>query len=245
MSQPGNNDADNVHERPAWLVPAAVGIAVLALSGVLMTYYLWPVIAPRLGLLTTPSAAAELVRIQVGDQGFEIPRNYLRNTATGPSGGDAVLHAVLPRLEPYGPETAEAFEDRGGASPVVTMTLSPRGGFLPDADRFDLVYSRHLATDGPEEILHGLQRFSFEPDSGYAAQDLFLGTAEGGSLILLLCYRGGPGLPPASCSRSVGIGDGDTVLTYRFRRIFLPDWEEIDTGVTAMVAGFALLGTPL
>lgn len=228
-----------VKERPAWLIPLAVIAAVLILSGVFLYHYFGPTTGELLGRAPEATASSSLVTVSVGGETLHVPSNFTRYPAQREGGPqeELALHALLPDLAPFSPDDQALFEDNSPESRVIHFTLRPKGMTLPEDQRFAAVYTRYFSGAEPEEVMNGLEHYSFSEGSGYRDQDLFLAADDQGSLLILLCFRETPVIFSPSCTRTKMIGSG-LALSYRYKRAHLENWAAIDRNVQTLVQSF-------
>lgn len=228
-----------VKERPAWLIPLAVIVAVLALSGLFLYHYFGPTTGELLGQAPEATASSRLVSVTVGGIKLRVPSNFTRYPAQREGGAqeELALHALLPDLTPFAPEDRALFEDNTQQSRVINFSLRPKDMTLPEDQRFAAVYSRFFTGAEPQEAMNGLEHYSFSEGSGYRDQDLFLAADDQGSLLILLCFRETPVIFSPACARTKTLGNG-LVLTYRYKRTHLENWAAIDRQVQGLVQSF-------
>lgn len=234
-----SSDDEFVRERPAWIIPALIFACVLTFSGAFLYYYFGPTPGELLGLDPRSSAATGEVEAIIGDSRFLIPEHYTRYPSQRSGGRRQVMdmHALLPDLRPYAPERQDEFNDNSAASDVVYFSLSEPATPLNGARRLKDIYSKYLATTEPQPGPDGLRLFPFRENSGYADQDLLVGTDEEERMVLIICDRVTALVESPNCTRSLLLGPS-LELAYRYKRDHLEDWREIDAAVTALVARF-------
>jgi hypothetical protein len=81
-----------------------------------------------------------------------------------------------------------------------------------------------------------LTKYAFRRDSGYSGEDLFVGQAKKGPVVMR-CERAGPNVPSPTCLRDMPLGKA-VGISYRFKRSKLSHWREIGDGVDALLATF-------
>ncbi len=240
-----SDDEDSVRERPAWIFPALVILAIAAFSGLFLYYYFGPTPHELLGLAPSASSKTEKVRATIGDTSLLIPENYTRYPAQR-SGGKLPaidLHALLPKFEPFSPDRQEEFSNNAPDSPVIYFTLREAGTTLDAERRLREVYSNQFenprAKPGPE----GLDLFRFKANSGYKDQDLLVGVDSAGRLALLICERETPTTESPNCSRTMLLTP-KLALIYRYKRAHIEDWNQIDRQVTELIKTFEMANQP-
>jgi hypothetical protein len=224
--------------RSGWFAPAVAFFITACLSAVVLAYYFAPG-PPGLGEeLPEPTDATRPVALTIGSARFRIPANYIQLASARRGGAlsDVSLAAILPRLDGYSLATAKDFAGHTPDSQVVTLQI--RGGPppLPEAQRFERIYRLQIEDLKGGQQGDGLMRYSFRPESGYRAQELFAGTIDG-QTIVMLCDRVAADTAAPNCIRDVPFGNG-LGLSYRFKRVHLARWREIDTAVRGLVNGF-------
>ncbi|MDO8839599.1 MAG: hypothetical protein Q7V31_11785 [Parvibaculum sp.] len=239
MARGSQSDDEYVRERPAWIIPALILIGVLTFSGAFLYYYFGPTPSEILGLDPRASSADRKIDTIIADRRFLIPENYTRYPSQRGGGRrtNVDMHALLPRLTPYEADLQERFIDNSADSDVIYFTLAETATPLSSARRLKEIYSKYLAAPEPEQDRAGLQRFTFRDDSGYANQDLLVGTDDEGRMVLLLCDRPSRLVDSPNCARSLLWGPR-LELSYRYKRSHLGDWREIDGTVMKLVGEF-------
>lgn len=224
--------------RSGWFAPAVAFFVTACLSAVVLAYYFAPG-PPGLGEeLPEPTDATRPVALTIASSRFRIPANYvqLASARRGGALSEVSLAAILPRLDGYSLATAKDFAGHAPDSRLVMMQI--RGGPppLPEAQRLDRIYRLQIEDPQGEGQGDGLLRYTFRQESGYRAQELFAGTIDGQTAVIL-CDRVAADTPAPNCLRDVPFGNG-LGLSYRFKRAHLAQWREIDTAVRGLVNGF-------
>lgn len=231
-----SNSSDDVHERPAWLLPVFVGLTVLVFSGFFLYYYFGPTTGELLGTDPKASASTEMIETRIGDLSFHVPINYTRIPAqrSGGTQKEIAFHALLMDLTPFTPEQKHLFDSNEADARVVHFRIHERGKTLPATRRLDSIYVRYFesATQATKE--NPLEHYTFVDSSGYRDQDLFVFWPEAGDPLLLMCFRETGVISNPSCSRTLSLSDG-TMLTYRYKRPYQNNWQEIDKMLVALV----------
>ncbi len=239
MARGSQSDDEYVRERPAWIIPALILIGVLTFSGAFLYYYFGPTPSEILGLDPRASSADRKIDTIIADRRFLIPENYTRYPSQRGGGRrtNVDMHALLPGLTPYEADLQERFIDNSAGSDVIYFTLAETATPLSSARRLKEIYSKYLAAPEPEQDRAGLQRFTFRDDSGYANQDLLVGTDDEGRMVLLLCDRPSRLVDSPNCARSLLWGPR-LELSYRYKRSHLGNWLRIDGTVMKLVGEF-------
>jgi len=232
---------DGVRERPAWIFPALVILAVAGLSTLFLYYYFGPTPAELLGRDPKGSIKTEKVTAVIGGTAFLVPQNYTRYRAQR-SGGTITsldMHALLPGFEPFSPSDAAKFRDNTPTSPVIFFTLRNAGNTLDAERRLRDVYSQHFRNPRAEPGPGGLDLFRFRDNSGYKDQDLLVGGDAQGRLVLLLCERETPTNESPNCSRTVLLTP-KLALSYRYKRSRVENWQQIDRSLLNLIKAFEM-----
>lgn len=231
-----SNSSDDVHERPAWLLPVFIGLTVLMFSGFFLYYYFGPTTGEILGTDPKASASTEMIETTIGDLSFNVPVNYTRIPAQR-SGGkqkEIAFHALLLDLAPFTPEQKHLFDSNEADAQVLHFRIHERGKTLPATRRLDSIYVRYFESATQATAENPLEHYTFIDSSGYRDQDLFVFWPEAGEPLLLMCFRETGIIANPSCSRTLSLSDG-TMLTYRYKRPFQKNWHEIDDMLVALV----------
>lgn len=230
------SNTDDVHERPAWLLPAIVGGAVLILSVFFLYYYFGPTTGEILGTDPEASTSTHTIETTIGDLTFNVPVNYTRIPAQR-SGGkqkEIALHALLMDLTPFTTEKKHLFDSNEADANVMHFRIHERGKTLPATRRLDSIYVRYFESATQATPENPLEHYTFVDTSGYRDQDLFVFWPEAGEPLLLMCFRETGVIVNPSCSRTLSLSDG-TMLTYRYKRPYQTKWREIDNMLVALV----------
>ena len=237
MSMSRSNEAvDTVRKRSGWLIPLVVFLVLVVLSGLFLLYYLAPTPPPLFAEQQSPTSSTDVSELDVGGIKFWIPQNYLQYDSARKGGRrhEVSLFAMLPDLTGWSNWNAGAFADNGPNSRIVYLTIRDQQTNLTEAQRLARVYMASVAdpkgADGPE----GLRKYSFRDDSGYRAEDLFVGTTPKGPMVLR-CVRFGSDVPNPSCLREMPL-KGDVGVSYRFKRSKLNHWRELADAADTLLA---------
>jgi len=234
-----------VHQRPAWILPALVALAVTAFSGLFLYYYFGPTPEEILGHTPRASAASRQIEVIVGGSRFLIPENFTRYPAQrhGGTEPEIAMHALLPDFAPWSPDLQSDFTDNSPDANVIFFSLAETRSTLPAAQRLKEIYAHYLTTSKPEATVSGLEKFTFRDDSGYRDQDLFVGKDHFNRIILLICQHTTPLIQSPNCSRTLLLAR-NLAFTYRYKRAHLREWQRIDELITRKVASFEAPGLP-
>lgn len=234
-----SDDADDtVRKRSGWLIPLGVVLVITVLSALFLLYYLAPTAPPLFSEQVSPTSSTEVAALEVGGRRFWIPQNYLQfdSARRGGHRRDVALFAMLPDLSGWSNWNASAFADNGPNSRIVFLTIREQAN-ISEADRLKRIYMAYVANPKGAPGPYGLTRYSFSPDSGYRAEDLFVGQTAKGPMVLR-CVRMSPDVPSPSCLRDMPLGKGVGV-SYRFKRSKLSHWQETGDAVETLLAAFA------
>lgn len=245
MARQNQDGGELVHERPAWILPALVILAVAAFSGLFLYYYFGPTPEELLGHTPRASAESRKVEAVVGGTRFLIPENFTRypSQRSGGNHTEIAMHALLPDFAPWSPALQSEFSDNSPDADVVFFTLHQAGATLSAKRRLRDIYARHFTSTKPDVSISGLEKFTFREDSGYRDQDLFVGADTDGRLVLLMCQHVTPLIESPNCMRTLLL-TRSLALTYRFKRSHLDDWQRIDELLMRKVTSFEAPGLP-
>ncbi len=224
-------------ERSAWLIPLAVFVVTAALTAAFLAYYLFGsrLLGPE---PPAPRDSAQIVALSVGGIGFHIPANYIVFASQRQGGPQESLDlvALLPDMQGYTLAAAEKFSSDQPDSPVLNLSMAADRVAITDAEKLERIYMPYVTnpegTTGP----FGLTEYGFGTGSGYSDEVLFVGASPNGP-ILFLCVQPSAGNPAPTCQGTVPLGSGLS-LTYRFKRLHLERWNDISTGVRALIGAF-------
>ena len=230
------DDDETVRRRSGWLIPLIVFALTAALSAGLMLYYLRP---PSLGAEpTVPTSRSDTVAVSVSGRPFNIPANYLMydSTRTGGEKPEIAIFALLPDLSGWSNWAADEFTSNAPDSRVVYLTLHQDRLGLKETDKLARVYQDYFADRRGFAGPYGLHQYAFRTDTGYRAEDLFVGQSPAGPVVLR-CVKQSDAVPSPSCLRETLVAPG-VALSLRFKRAHLEDWQDITAKTDKLIAGF-------
>lgn len=239
MSMSRSDDADDtVRKRSGWLIPLGVLMVTLVLSGLFLLYYLAPTAPPLFTEQVSPTSSSDTVALDVGGMKLWVPQNYLMFDSARQGGHkrEVALFAMLPDLTGWSNWNGSSFADNGPNSRVVYLTIRDNQVNLSEADKLKRIYFAYVQDPKGAPGPFGLTQYAFRGDSGYRAEDLYVGDTPKGPMVLR-CVRFGPDVPSPSCLRDMPMGRGVGV-SYRFKRSKLNRWREIGDAVDALLATF-------
>jgi hypothetical protein len=234
-----------VHERPAWMIPAAIAAGVFIFSAAFAYYYFGPTPSEILGLDPRASESQDRVDMEIGDRHFLIPANFTRYPLqrVGGTQNEIDLHALLPELAPYSIGRKDEFEDNSSASRLVHIKIHLAGDLLPATRRLDDIYARHLASQSPQPGPASLDQYEFAPTSGYRDQELFVAEQTDNQPALILCFKETDVIFSPNCTRTLHLTNS-VAVTYRYKRGYLESWETIDRAIIARIESFIVDDSP-
>ena len=229
------------HEWPVWALPTIVLGGFVLSSFLFYLFYFGPGIRDLQGLAYAPTEDSGRVRIEIGGTLFSVPAHYTRNGRSRRGGtlDHASLHALLPNLEPWREDRAEAFLDVGIASNLLIVNIGAVTSEMPEERIFKAIYQPYI--DGSGQVNDdGLQSFSFRSDSPYANKQIFRGLKTGSAAErqrppLFLCDDAQHENP--RCESRFNLGNSAQV-SYVFKRVHLAQWERIDRDIRETIRGF-------
>lgn len=229
------------HEWPVWILPATLFAAILSCSLLVSFIYFGPGLDIIRGASYLPSSSSDRVRVEVGGTLFAIPAHYTRSRRARRAGlmEHIDLQALGPELVPYRQDLAADFLSTDETSALIIISLRSGTDALPERRRFDAIYKPYLRGIGTVDD-NGLQVFTFKQDGPYAGKQLFRGLPLGArekrlAPPLLLCDA--PDTAGAQCESRFALG-GTAQVSYRFKRHILPQWEELDANIRALIRNF-------
>ena len=236
MSRDGD---DEVIRKRSALAPATLAVlAIVLLSAALLLYYLTPGWHGPMQEQIAPTSDTNKISVTINGQKFRIPANYFEyeSERKGGSRTEVFLFAHLPDLNGWTSWQADDYADNLADSPAVFLTIHEDGNNLSDRERLARIYMGYVkdrrGTPGP----YGLREYKFRPDAGYRDEDLFVGSSEGGPVILR-CVRLSAEAPSPNCLSDTLIAKG-VGLSYRFKRARLADWQDIDATTKKLIVSF-------
>lgn len=239
MSMSRSDSADDtVRKRSGWLIPLAVIAVTIILSAFFLLYYLFPTPPPLFAEQQSPTSDTSIVEVDVNGLKLWIPANYTEFESTRHGGvrREVALFAILPDLAGWSNWNAGDFDDNSPKSPVVYMPIREDKVNLSETERMQRIYLAYSVDPKGQPGPYGLTQYTFRSDSGYRAEDLFVGNTDSG-LMVLHCAKLGPDVPSPNCWRDLKIAKGVSV-TYRFKRAKLSHWRDIADGVAKLMTTF-------
>ncbi len=246
MSDHGPGEEIVTEESP-WRYPAIIISLTLILSGLVAYYYFGPPIPGFGGGLPRASARELPIHMEIGESRFVISENYTqypRDRRDGVRDGVS-LYTMFPTHEGYTARHSELFQisendpeprDRllAGGRFVVHFEVHIRRLPMSEADRVEHIYRERLADPEGDAFNDELTQYTFDPESSYADQDLFLGEEANGDVVAILCTQRSNVVRNPNCRRTLDLPDG-LRLSYRFKRTQLEQWREINDGVIELL----------
>jgi hypothetical protein len=239
MSRLGDDFGGPATQHSGWLLPLVVFFVTACLSALILAYYFARPSTSLVDEQPAPTDATRIIALSVGTTRFRVPANYiaLASQRRGGAADELTLIATLPDLKGYTLDVASDLTANGPDSRVIDIRVKTGRTVLPEQDRFTRIYLEQVADPKGVAGPYGLRQYAFRADSGYHDQDLFVGTDDAGSQVLL-CTKLAPNVVSPSCLRDIPLGHGLS-LSYRFKRGHLREWRAIDNGIRARLTMFA------
>ena len=227
-------DREEIHRHSGWLIPAVFFLAIVALSGLFLGWYLRP--GPK---APAPTGRSTMVQVTVRGTAFTIPANYMVSSAARAGGtlDSLALSALFPSWRGYSDDDAHLFTGNAPDSPVIRLSLRGDPNNLDEEARLQRIYMPYIENRNGARGPFGLTQYDLARDSGYERNDLFAGHGDKG-LVLLLCERVAADLPSPNCLAVDRPLAENLSFSYRFKRAYLARWQEISAGTDALIAKF-------
>jgi hypothetical protein len=224
-----------VRQRSGWLIPLAVFVLTAGLSAAMLVFYLAPSAPELVEEQPAPTDSTSIVALNVGGQSFHIPASYLPYASARKGGArqEVSVELLLPDLAGYTLGEADAFASNAKDSRLLNILIRADRTTLPEQERFDRIYKPLFVNENGTQALYGLTKYNFRPESGYHNEELFVGQGENGP-VMLRCTVVSPVAPAPSCLREMPLASGLS-FSYRFKRVHLERWREIDADLHALV----------
>lgn len=238
MAMARYDDEEPIRKRSGWLIPLGVFVVTFALSAAILAYYLAPRPSTFAGEQPSSTPIRDLVALKVHGLSLSVPANYIvyESARQGGERSDLAMAALMPDFRGYTYSESALFDGNAVDSEVVYMLLREEKLNFSEPDRLKRIYMNYVTDPHGTEGPFGLTQFVFRDDSGYRAEDLFVGTTDKGPVVMR-CVRFSQDVASPSCLRDVQIAKG-VALTYRFKRAHLSQWREIATGADALIHSF-------
>lgn len=232
------DDDETVRKRSGWLIPLSVFVVTFVLSAMFLLLYLAPSAPSLFEEQVAPTSRSDIITLKVNGRAFHVPANYLLYASARQGGdrGEIALYALLPDMTGWSNWAADEFTSNTPESRVVYLTIRKDKVGLNEADKFKRVYLDYVTdgrgTAGP----HELRQYAFRQDTGYRAEDLYVGDGPNGPVVLR-CVRPSHDVPSPSCLRETLLARG-VALSMRFKRAHLAEWREITANTDRLIASF-------
>lgn len=236
MSRSADDD-ETVRKRSGWWIPLGVFVVTFILSAMFLLLYLAPTAPSLFEEQVVPTSRSDIIQLQVNGHAFRVPANYLLY-ASARQGGERreiAMSALLPDMTGWSNWDAENFNSNAPDSRVVLLTIKKESG-LSEADKLKRMYSDYVTDKGGVSGPYGLRQYAFRADTGYHAEDLYVGETGHGPVVLR-CVRPSHDVPSPGCLRKTQL-TGGVSLSYRFKRSHLAEWREITANVEKLIASF-------
>ena len=227
-----------VKQRSGWIIPIAVFLVTAGLSAIFLLYYLVPTPASFIEEHPAPTSRTDPISLSVGGLKLTVPANYIiyaRSRQGGPQ-RQLELFTTFPDFHGYSYWYASDFTGNAPDSPAIFMLVRQDQFKISEADRLSRIYMEYVTNRKGAPGPFGLTQYTFRDDSGYHAEDLFVGQVDG-QPVVLRCVRFSIQVPSPSCLRDMRLQHGIT-LSYRFKRAHLGHWAEIAQGIKTLAASF-------
>ena len=227
-----------MRQRSGWLIPLAVFVITAGLSAGVLLFYFAPSAPELVEEQRAPTEATSLVNLRIGGQNFHVPSNYLPFASARKGGAvrEVALEALLPDLDGYSLGAADAFGSNGPDSRLMNMLIRSDRTTLSEDERLTRVYMPLVTSPNGASALFGLTKYNFRSDTGYRNEELFVGETANGR-VTLRCTMASAITPAPSCLREMPLAPGLS-FSYRFKRVHLERWREIDADLRALIAAF-------
>jgi hypothetical protein len=228
-----------VHAHSSWILPA-IFLVVAGLIGIgFYILFTGPTVDDLQGNTTWPTADTTTADIRIDNTVFRVPGNYtkLRRSRSDGEADDLPLHALLPGLTGWTQAQAKEFNSNAWNARVVQIVLAVDRGKLTYQEKFER--GIRPRSDTPEGIPgpHGLTTFKFGPGTGYENTEWLTATLADGSQFVMRCDAAATGNFGSSCMRVTRMKDG-VGLTYKYKRAYLAQWQDIDAKIMAKIDSF-------
>src|SRR5262249_9952277 len=156
------------------------------LSAIILVYYLAPNPQTFVNEQPAPTSDPSLVALRVHGLKLWIPANYIQFQSVRQGGArrDVSLVAILPDLAGWSTNEAQTFAANTADSPVVYLLIRDEEVNRSEADRLARIYLNYVTDQKGAPGPFGLTQYTFRDDSGYRAEDLFVGQTAAGPVIL-------------------------------------------------------------
>jgi hypothetical protein len=231
--------AKTAQPHSGWRVLLWFGLIAVAISALMLLYYILPTPIAWIEARPDPTAATRRVHLSVGGKQFLIPANYIVYSSERQGGPHhrLTLAALIPDFRGYSRAEAQQFADDSARSRVVHLRIWADALALSERAQLQRVLLTFVKSTSGQAGPFGLTRYRFRGDNGYRGQDLFVGVYNG-QTVVLRCWRTAGTNQAPDCMRDLRLGR-NVVLSYRFKRSYLGQWRQIAQGVLQLLARFA------
>lgn len=227
-------------ERPGWLYPLIIFVVTAAIGAAILWIYIGPDFEELTGTAVRPTSTSDSAAVVIGGTSFAIPENYIRlpSARSGGERSEIELDALLPDFRGFMDGDDEALKDVSRSSPLVSILIKAGAPEMSEHERYERIYLKNADPTREPYDFAGFKVTPLADTSGYAGQQAF-SREDGDEFAVILC--GGDDAANnigGLCQREMTWGDGLTVA-YAFRGGHLADWQDLDAGVKALLAGLA------
>jgi hypothetical protein len=228
-----------VHAHSSWMLPAIL-LVVAGLIGVgIYIFFTGPTVDDLQGNTVWPTSSGATADIRLDNTVFRVPANYtkMRRSRSDGDADDIPMHALLPDLTPWSEADAKEFTNNAPNARAVQILLAVDHAPLTYQAKFERGIKPR--SDTPEGIPgpHGLTTYKFAPGTGYEHTEWFSATLEDGSQFVMRCDAAATGNFGSSCMRVTRLKDG-VGLTYKYKRVYLAQWQRIDAQIIKKIESF-------
>lgn len=233
------DDDESVHKRSGWLIPLSVFVVTFVLSAMFLLLYLAPSAPNLFEEQIAPTSRSDVITLSVSGRSFHIPANYLiyASERQGGERGEIAFYALLPDMSGWSNWASDEFSSNSPDSRIVYLAIRKDKVGLNEADKLKRVYLDYVTEPHGRPGPYDLRQFKFREDTGYRAEDLFVGETANGPVVMR-CVRPSHDVPSPACLREMLLSHG-IALTYRFKRTHLAEWRDIATNTDRLIASFA------
>jgi len=230
-------------EWPIWRVIAIFAITLLIGLGGALFFFFGPTWKDISGDIISPTTSTRPINLEVSSTLLAIPSNYTRygRDRRGSKRDNVELHALLPDLNGYTINQAEAFESSALSSDLLLITITRIEHNMTPNRLIDDVYQPILskgAGGGGLDAKTGLKKSFFAKDSMYANATFYETTLRVDDSQKSPFYICAPSSNHGAwCTGRLRIGTTAQAI-FRFSEEHLKDWEEINQRLSQKLSQF-------
>lgn len=233
MISPYSRYEQSLRERSMTAVALLVLAGLFAIAGsVVAWHYLRPVTAGA-KKFSTPIQPDSLLHLKFNDADFYLPAGLISSINRTTFRKVRQINLAIP-LDWYRNRKIRKLTQTSNMSNWVLANIKVRKSFVGTKQWLGTIYRQYVS--GPAQAhSSGLIRYGFKPDSPYADMEIFTDNLKKPGFIIR-CELVKTTLPIRLCEQQIRL-DSHFIISYRFARSHLTDWQKIHRTITTVMKG--------